>query len=170
MPKYISIKKKIDCFKKRSIYVPGDKSLSIRFVLLSSLSKGKCIAYNILKSEDVDSAIKNIKKLGIKIVMKKSRCEVYGKGLFGYKYKKNLVLNAGNSGTTARLLCSAIIDTNYPIKIIGDKSLKKRDMKRIIKPLKLFGAKFKDKKGKLPIIINGSKFTKRFERYKGKRA
>ena len=152
MPKYISIKKKIDCFKKRSIYVPGDKSLSIRFVLLSSLSKGKCIAYNILKSEDVDSAIKNIKKLGIKIVMKKSRCEVYGKGLFGYKYKKNLVLNAGNSGTTARLLCSAIIDTNYPIKIIGDKS-QKRDMKRIIKPLKLFGAKFKDKRANFQLLM-----------------
>ena len=160
MQKFIYINKKIDRFKKKSISIPGDKSLSIRFILLASLSQGKCTAYNLLNSDDVISAIKNIKKLGIKIVMKKSRCEVYGKGLFGYKYKKNLVLNAGNSGTTARLLCSAIIDTNYPTKIIGDKSLKKRDMKRIIKPLKLFGAKFKDKKGKLPIIINGSKFTK----------
>ena len=49
---------------------------------------------------------------------------------------------------------------NYPIKIIGDKSLIKRDMKRIIKPLKLFGAKFKDNNGKLPIFIKGTKFTK----------
>ena len=160
MLKYISIKKKIDHFKSKSIFIPGDKSLSIRFVLLSSLSKGKCTAYNLLKSEDVNSAIKNIKKLGIKVLLNKSKCEVNGKGLFGYKYKKKLVLDAGNSGTTARLLCSALIDAQYPTKIIGDKSLKKRDMKRIIKPLKLFGVKFQDNKGKLPIFIKGSKFTK----------
>ena len=91
MQKFISINKKIDQLKKKSISIPGDKSLSIRFILLSSLSQGKCTAYNILKSDDVISAIKNIKKLGIKIIMKKSRCEVYGKGLYGYKYKKNLV-------------------------------------------------------------------------------
>ena len=160
MLKYISIKKKIDHFKSKSIFIPGDKSLSIRFVLLSSLSKGKCTAYNLLKSEDVNSAIKNIKKLGIKVLLNKSKCEVNGKGLFGYKYRKKLVLDAGNSGTTARLLCSALIDAQYPTKIIGDKSLKKRDMKRIIKPLKLFGVKFQDNKGKLPIFIKGSKFTK----------
>ncbi len=160
MQKFISIQKKIDRFKKKSILIPGDKSLSIRFILLSSLSQGKCTAYNILKSDDVISAIKNVKKLGIKITMKKSKCEVYGKGLYGYKYKKNLILDAGNSGTTARLLCSTLIDAHYPIKIIGDKSLLKRDMKRIIKPLKLFGAKFKDNNGKLPIFIKGTKFTK----------
>ena len=127
---------------------------------MSSLTKGKCIAYNLLKSEDVISAIKSVRKFGIKIILKKFKCEVYGKGLFGYKYKKNLILNAGNSGTTARLMCSTLIDAKYPIKITGDKSLKTRDMKRIIKPLKLFGVKLKDKKGKLPIIIEGSKFTK----------
>ena len=126
MQKFISIKKKIDNFKKKSISMPGDKSLSIRFILLSALSKGKCVAYNILKSEDVKSAIKNLKKLGIKIILKKSKCEVYGKGLHGYKYKKNLVLDAGNSGTTARLLCSTLIDTNYSIKITGDEFTQKK--------------------------------------------
>ena len=160
MQKFISIKEKIDNFKKKSISIPGDKSLSIRFVLLSSLSQGKCTAQNILKSEDVISAIKSIKKLGIKIIVKKSKCEVYGKGLFGFKYKKNLVLDAGNSGTTARLLCSTLIDSLYPTKIIGDKSLIKRDMSRIIKPLRLFGVKIKDNNGKLPIWVKGSKFTK----------
>ncbi len=160
MQKFILIKKKIEKFKKKTITVPGDKSLSIRFVLLSSLSQGKCTAYNILKSEDVISAIQNMKKLGVKIFINKFKCEVYGEGLFGYKYKKNLVLNAGNSGTTARLLCSTLIDAHFPIKIIGDKSLIKRDMSRVIKPLKLFGAKIKDNNGKLPVLIKGSKFTK----------
>ncbi len=160
MSKFIIIRKKIDGFKKKSISVPGDKSLSIRFVLLSSLTKGKCTAKNLLKSEDVLSAIKSIRKLGIKVILDKSQCKVYGKGLFGFKYKKNLILDAGNSGTTARLLCSTLIDANHPVKITGDKSLKTRDMKRIINPLRLFGVKFKDKNGKLPIIIQGSKFTK----------
>ncbi len=160
MQKFIFINKKIDQLKKKSISIPGDKSLSIRFILLSSLSQGKCTAYNILKSDDVISAIKNIKKLGIKIIMKKSRCEVYGKGLYGYKYKKNLVLDAGNSGTTARLLCSTLIDANYPIKITGDKSLVKRDMNRIIQPLKMFGARFQHSNGKLPFFIKGSQFIK----------
>jgi len=158
--KFIIIKNKINLFKRKYISVPGDKSLSIRFILLSSLSKGKCIAYNLLKSDDTLDAIKCMKKLGVKINFRKSRCEVFGKGLFGLKYKKNLILDAGNSGTTARLLCSVLIDTNYPIKIIGDRSLMKRDMDRIIKPLKLFGAKFRHNKGKLPIIISGTKQTK----------
>ncbi len=160
MQKFISITKQINHFRKKSISVSGDKSLSIRFVLLYALSQGKCTAYDILKSEDVISAIKNIKKLGIKIIFRKSKCEVYGQGLFGFRYKKNLILDAGNSGTTARLLCSTLIDAHYPTKIIGDKSLIRRDMNRIIKPLKLFGAKFKDNNGKLPILIEGTKFSR----------
>ena len=160
MTKLISIKKRINPFKEKSLFVPGDKSLSIRFVLLSSLTNGKCTAHNLLISEDVLNAINSIKKLGIKINFDSSKCEVYGKGLFSFKYTKNLILDVGNSGTTARLLCSILIDSPYQIKITGDKSLKKRDMKRIIKPLKMFGAKFKSKNGKLPLWIKGSKSTK----------
>ena len=157
MKKIISINQKLNNFKKKNITVDGDKSLSIRFILFASISKGKCVALNILKSEDVISAINCLKKLGIKIKFKNNKCEVSGKGLFGYSYKENLILNAGNSGTTARLLTSILIDAKKKIKITGDASLKKRDMNRIIKPLSKFGAKFKSKKGKLPIIINGSK-------------
>jgi 3-phosphoshikimate 1-carboxyvinyltransferase len=156
----ISINQKLDIFKKKSISVPGDKSLSIRFVILSSLSKGKSIAHNLLKSGDVISAIQCIRKLGIKIDLKKNHCEVFGKGLHGFKYKENIILNAGNSGTAARLLCAALIDSNYEIKITGDESLKKRDMSRIIKPLKLFGANFKNDNGKLPVLIKGSKLLR----------
>ena len=160
MSKFISIKKKIDTFKKKTLSIPGDKSISIRFILLSSLTKGKCTAYNLLDSDDVTSAIESVKKLGIKIIQKKFKFEIHGKGLFGFKYRKNLILNAGNSGTTARLICSTLIDAEYPVKVIGDKSLSMRDMKRITKPLKLFGIKLKDNNGKLPILIKGSKFTK----------
>ena len=160
MKKSILINREIHTFKRKSISVEGDKSLSIRFIILSSLSNGKSSASNILKSEDVISAINSIKNLGIKVNLKGSKCEVFGKGLFGYKFKKNLVLNAGNSGTTARLLLSILIDSNKKIKVTGDESLKKRDMVRVIKPLKMFGAKFDSQKGRLPVYITGSKFLK----------
>ena len=123
MKSTILINQSINGFKKNIISVDGDKSLSIRFILLSSLSTGKCVANNLLKSEDVISAINNIKKLGIKIKLKDKSCEVNGKGLNGYKFSDNLVLNAGNSGTTARLICSVLINSTKWIKITGDQSL-----------------------------------------------
>ena len=160
MTKKIFIDQTITAFKKKSIIVDGDKSLSIRFVLFSSLSKGKCSATNLLTSEDIKSAISIIKKLNIRIKLKNKKCEVFGKGLFGYKFKRNLILNAGNSGTTARLLFSLLNNSTHWIKITGDQSLKKRDMTRIIRPLKLFGFEFKDNSKKLPILIKGPKILK----------
>lgn len=160
MKKAFLINKKINFFRKKIISVDGDKSLSIRFVLLSSLSQGKCIAKNLLKSEDVLSAVSIIKKLGIQIKMKNNLCEIYGKGLNGLKFKKNLVLNSKNSGTTARLICSMLTNSDHWIKITGDHSLKKRDMSRIIRPLKLFGIKFKNNNTKLPILVKGPKILK----------
>ena len=160
MSKIVLIKNKIKNFKKKSIYVDGDKSLSIRFVLLSSLGKGKSIASNLLRSDDVNSAINSIRKLGIKIKIKNDICEVNGKGLFGFNYKKNLVLDLNNSGTSARLITSMLSNTNYWVKVTGDKSLKKRDMGRIIKPLRSFGIKFKNNRSKLPIWVKGSKLLK----------
>ena len=153
MTKLISINQKINFIKKKNIFVEGDKSLSIRFILLSSLSRGLCVAKNLLKSDDVINSINCIKKMGIKIKLRKSYCEVVGKGLDGFRYKKNTVLNAGNSGTTARLLCAALVDAKHDVKITGDKSLKKRDMSRIIEPLSKFGVKFKSTNEKLPLLI-----------------
>ena len=158
--KIIFIKKNINTFKKQSISVDGDKSLSIRLILLSSLSDGKCNVKNLLMSEDVLSAVSIMKKLGIKIRIKKKVCEIIGRGLFGLKFKKNLILDSGNSGTTARLICGLLSDAKYWVKITGDNSLKKRDMSRIIKPLKLFGTKFKNNRTKLPIYLRGPEILK----------
>ncbi len=150
------IKKKIKNFNKK-IIVSGDKSLSIRWILFSSLANGISKAKNLLISEDVIAAIKAVKKLGIKVKFKKNICEIYGKGVDGYKYKKNLIINSENSGTLGRLILGFLINTTYPIKLIGDKSLSKRDFKRISDPLSMFGAKFKLKKNKnLPLKIFGS--------------
>ena len=160
MKNYIEIKKKLNKIKSKSLDLPGDKSLSIRFVILSSLANGKSTAKNILKSEDVINTINCIKKLGIKVKLNNKTCSVHGKGLKGYKYKKDLIFDAGNSGTCARLFLSSLIDTDRKIKIIGDESLSKRDMKRVVVPLKEFGANIKDSNGFLPIIIDKAKNLK----------
>ena len=153
MKKTLRISKIIKPYKK-VINVEGDKSLSIRWVLLASLSQKKSIAYNLLKSEDVLSALACIKKLGSKVKFVKNRCEVIGQGL-KYKTKKNLTLNAGNSGTLGRLILGLLVNSENRIKLVGDKSLSKRDFSRVIIPLKKFGAKFKSKKNKLPLTIKG---------------
>ena len=154
----IFIDKQIGSFNKK-IIVPGDKSLSIRWVLMASQASGKSKAYNLLMSDDVIAALNSIKKLGIKIKSNKNFYEIYGKGLNGYKYKKNLVINAENSGTLGRLILGLLIKSPQKIKLLGDKSLSKRDFSRVIIPLKKFGAKFYHKKNKLPISILGTKNT-----------
>ncbi len=160
MPNKIILNKKIQNFSKK-ISIPGDKSISIRWVLISSLANGISKAKNLLISEDVLASIKAIKKLGVNVVLNKNICEVNGVGLLGYKYKKNLVIDAKNSGTLGRLISGILIDTPYPIKIIGDTSLSKRDFKRIAEPLSKFGASFHLKNNRhLPMIIKGSKHLK----------
>ena len=157
MVNYLKIRNKIKPFDKK-ITVDGDKSLSIRWVLLASQAQGRSKAYNLLMSEDVFAAIDSIKKLGIKVRIHKNYCEVFGNGINGFKYKNNLSINAKNSGTLGRLILGLLIKSPKKIKLIGDKSLSKRDFSRVTKPLQRFGAKFYNKtKGKLPLSILGSK-------------
>ena len=150
------IKRKIENFNKK-INISGDKSLSIRWVLFASLANGVSKSKHLLMSEDVLATINAIKKLGIKVKYNKDVCEIYGVGIDGYKYKKNLTINAKNSGTFGRLILGLLTNTPYPIRLIGDKSLSKRDFKRISDPLSIFGANFKLTNNKnLPLKIYGS--------------
>ena len=156
MPNYILIENKIGKFNKK-IFVSGDKSISIRWVLLSSLSAGISRAKNLLMSEDVLAALEAIKKLGIGSKFTKNKCIIYGKGIDGYKFKKNLTINAANSGTLGRLILGLLVNSPYPINLIGDKSLSKRDFSRVSEPLSKFGARFKLKNKKfLPLKILGT--------------
>ena len=156
MSNFIILKKRIKKFNKK-VFIPGDKSLSIRWVLFSSLANGVSHARNLLLSEDVLAAIKAIKKLGIKARLSKKICKIYGRGIDGYKFKRNIIINAENSGTLGRLIMGLLINTTAPIKLIGDKSLSKRDFKRVSDPLSIFGANFKLTNNKnLPLKIYGS--------------
>ena len=160
MGSLLKIVKKINPYDK-VIHVDGDKSLSIRWVLLASQATGKSRAYNLLMSEDVIAALDTIKKLGTKVSIHKKYCEIVGNGINGFKYKKNLTLDAKNSGTLGRLILGLLIKSPQRIKLIGDRSLSKRDFSRVTTPLKKFGAKFYyKKKNKLPLSILGSKEIK----------
>ena len=159
MPNHVYIDKKILPFH-RTIKISADKSLSIRTILLASQAIGISKISNLLESEDVLNALRIIKKLGINYKKTKKCYEIHGFGLNGYNPKNNTLINAGNSGTLGRLILSLLIKTKKKIKLIGDKSLSKRDFSRVTLPLKLFGANIKSKKNSLPIIIEGTDFLR----------
>jgi len=168
MPNKIIVKEKICNFYKK-ISIPGDKSISIRLILISSLASGTSKVKNLLMSEDVYASIQAIKKLGVKVLVKKNICRIHGVGMQGFKYRKNLLINAQNSGTLGRLISGILVDFPFPIKIVGDKSLSKRDFKRIAVPLRKFGASFSLKNNcNLPLIINGSKKLKSIRFFENK--
>ena len=129
----IKIKNRIKPFNK-TIKVDSDKSISIRSFLIGSISQNISSNKNVLESEDVLSTINCLKKLGVKIIKKaKSNYLVYGKGLGSFDAKATTELNFGNSGTLARLLIGILSTTpNIKVKIKGDHSLNKRNMKALI--------------------------------------
>ena len=151
----IYINDTINTFNK-ILKIEGDKSLSIRWALLASQAVGKSTSENLLKSQDVLSTLNCLKKLGVKVKFLKGKCEIVGLGLNGYTYKKNVILNAGNSGTLGRLIMGLLVHSKSKVKLIGDQSLSKRDFLRVTKPLGKFGANFKTNYGKLPIEIKGT--------------
>ena len=151
----IKINNKIQKFSK-VLSIEGDKSLSIRWALIASQSNYKSRSVNLLLSEDVINTLQCLRKLGVKVKISKRYCEIKGVGLNGFKYEKNLTLDAGNSGTLGRLIMGLLTHSKSTIKLKGDQSLSKRDFSRVSNPLKKFGAKFITKLGKLPIKIKGT--------------
>ena len=139
----LNLNYKIKPFNK-NIKVDSDKSLSIRSFLIGAISEDISRVDNVLESDDVFSTIICLKKLGVKIKkIKKGSYLVFGKGLGSLFAKKNLKLNFGNSGTLARLLIG-ILSTNpdIEVKVLGDHSLNKRSMKKLIILMSEFGAEF----------------------------
>lgn len=139
------------------ITLPGDKSISHRAIIFASLSNGKCNIINLGSGRDNRSTISIFKKLGVKIERKNSLWQVYGVGLKGLKEPDN-ILDAGNSGTTIRILTGILSAQPFFSVITGDRYLIKRPMKRVIEPLSLMGAKIF---GRLqnsypPLAITGS--------------
>jgi len=152
----VVVNKKIKRFNK-TIFVDGDKSISHRALLISSQAYGISKLKNILEATDIINTINSLKKLRVKIFKNKKIYYVYGNGMGSFKTKNNLIINAGNSGTLARLIMGLLSTYPHRIKINGDKSLNKRPMERITSPLKKIGCNFEPKNKKtLPLFITGS--------------
>ena len=123
-----------------SLALPGDKSISHRALIFSALANGESEITNLPQSDDVKSTIRCLRQLGIQIKEEADSIKVFGKGIKGF-VKPDKPLNAGNSGTTARLLSGILATQDFDSIIEGDVSLSRRPMMRIIEPLSLMGAR-----------------------------
>lgn len=154
----VSINKKIEKFNKE-IKIPGDKSCSIRAILLASQCIGTSKIKNLLESEDVLNCINTLKtSLGVKIIKKGNIYQVYGNGLNSFKFKKKITkIYVGNSGTCARLLSGLLSTHPGKFYLYGDQSMNKRDFTRVTEPLEKVGAFFYPRNKKtLPLTIEGT--------------
>ncbi len=139
-----------------TLHIPGDKSVSHRALILSSMSIGKSEITNLLEADDIKATIGILKILGIKVFKKSNKWIVYGNGTNGYLQPREN-LNAQNSGTTARTMIGAVSSNPIKCRFIGDKSLSKRSMSRVTIYLEKLGAKFKlTKKDYLPLESLGT--------------
>ena len=141
------------------IQVDSDKSISIRSFLIGAISHNISEIKNVLESFDVFSCINCLRKLGVKITKVKAKHYlIYGKGLGSFYAKKNAVLDCGNSGTAARLIVG-LLSTNpsIQVKIKGDHSLNKRNMRKLIDLMSKFGATFlPQNKNNFPLTLISS--------------
>tara|TARA_B100000965_G_C19561760_1_gene744837 strand:+ start:234 stop:1589 length:1356 start_codon:yes stop_codon:yes gene_type:complete len=143
------LRSKISNFKKK-ITPDSDKSISIRSLIFGSISQGVSHIKNVLESDDVHATIKCLQKLNFKVKrVNNGEYKIYGKGLGSAFCKKGAVLNFQNSGTAARLICGLVSTTpNIKVRLLGDKSLRKRNMQNLINLLNRFGASFYPKNKK----------------------
>lgn len=139
-----------------TIRVPGDKSISHRAVMLGSIAQGKTEIEGFLRGKDCLSTIRCCRALGINITCKDGIVSVNGKGLHGLEEAEN-VLNAGNSGTTVRLMSGILAGQPFASTFTGDASIRRRPMGRVIKPLSEMGAVFlgRNNNSLAPFTIKG---------------
>tara|TARA_B100000676_G_C18053841_1_gene832989 strand:- start:453 stop:1775 length:1323 start_codon:yes stop_codon:yes gene_type:complete len=139
-----------------SINIPGDKSISHRSLIISSLATGKTTIKGILKGKDIISSKSALEKMGVIIKEENGIFEVYGVGSGGL-LEPDDIIDLGNSGTSARLLIGLISSHKIVATLTGDNSLRKRPMGRVIEPSKKIGAKIISKNNdKLPLTIFGT--------------
>ncbi|EMF0109605.1 3-phosphoshikimate 1-carboxyvinyltransferase [Enterococcus hirae] len=121
------------------LVIPADKSISHRSIMFGAISKGTTIVNNFLKAEDCLSTIAVFKQLGVRITEKNEQIMIEGKGFEGLTAPSSR-LDAGNSGTTMRLVLGILAGCPFTSEIAGDASLNRRPMERVMKPLREMGA------------------------------
>ena len=141
------------------ISVPGDKSISHRAIMLGSIAEGDTTIKGLLKGEDNMATLKAFRQMGVRIDEHKNGIvAIQGKGLYGLAEPQD-VIDAGNSGTTMRLLTGLLSGQELFSVLTGDQYLRKRPMKRVVEPLGQMGARIFGREGgnKAPLAIVGSK-------------
>ncbi len=135
-----------------TLQLPGDKSISHRAIMLSAIADGVSYVRNLNDGEDLQSTINILKQCGASIEQRNNEIIIEGKEL----QSPSKELNCGNSGTTTRLIAGLLASQKLTFSLIGDKSLSKRPMERIITPLKEMGCKISSNNGLLPLSIDAS--------------
>ncbi len=135
--------------------VPGDKSITHRAIMLGALARGVTEVRGFLDAEDCYSTINCLRALGVKITLRGKRLLIEGRNK--RLRNPNGDLDAGNSGTTARLLLGILAGQDFRATLSGDQSLQKRPMKRVVEPLRQMGAQFEGDAETLPLTIKGGK-------------
>ena len=144
-----------------NIFVPGDKSISHRSLILGSIARGETRIYNFLNSLDCLKTLECMQALGAEIELgKDNSAKIKGEGLYGLQEPKD-ILDVGNSGTTIRLLTGLLSGQNFYSVLNGDVSIRKRPMKRVVEPLRLMGADIGGRKdGQFaPLSVRGNKLN-----------
>lgn len=124
---------------KGTIEVPGDKSISHRYAILAALAEGESEILNYSTAVDCRSTLECLKGLGAGVKTEKDRVRITGAGLDGLNSSRR-PLDAGNSGTTMRLLAGVLVGQAFESTLTGDDSLRRRPMRRVVEPLRQMGA------------------------------
>lgn len=141
---------------KGELPIPGDKSISHRSVMFGAIANGRTEVTHFLQGADCLSTISCFRRLGIEIENTKEHICIHGKGLHGLRPSKE-ALDAGNSGTTIRLISGILAGQPFSTVLDGDASIRRRPMKRIITPLREMGADLTGSGNDCaPLTINGS--------------
>jgi len=124
---------------KGEFTIPGDKSISHRALILSSIARGKSVIKGLQRGRDCLATLNNLKRMGVEIEEREDKVIVWGRGLCGLKEPAD-ILNCEDSGTTMRLLSGLLAGQNFYSVLSGDKYLRKRPMRRVTEPLRRMGA------------------------------
>ena len=134
-----------------SVTLPGDKSMSHRYALLSAIAEGTSELGRFATSQDCHSTLRCLQGLGVRVQVEDERVTILGRGLRGLLPPRE-TLDAGNSGTTLRLLSGLLAGHPFEATISGDESLCRRPMRRVLEPLRLMGAQAEGRQGEFPPI------------------
>ena len=138
--------------------VPGDKSIAHRALILGAMAGGDSELEGVPDGEDVGATADCLRRLGCQVDVAGLSRYVRGRGLAAWRSPQS-ALDCKNSGTTMRVLSGALAGSRVSATLVGDVSLSRRPMERVVQPLRRMGARITDADGRAPLTIDGSELT-----------